>query len=263
MDIAGREALVTGATGGLGQAIARALSQRGARLILTGRRTTVLEPLARELDAEMITADLADRQSLEALSARAAQVDILIANAALPASGATEDFTVEEIDRALDVNLRAPILLARAAVATMRRRGEGHLVFISSMSGRVALAGASLYSATKFGLRGFALALRDELHGTGVGASVVYPGFVREAGMFADAGVELPPFVGTSAPEEVGSAVVRAIERNRGEVTVAPLPMRLGSVVARIAPDFGAAVSRRLGGERIVEGMVEGQRVKR
>src|SRR5712692_3287020 len=123
MKLDGRTALVTGATGGLGHAIARALAAHGARLVLTGRRAEVLEPLARELGARALSSDLADRSALERLIEESRQIDVLVANAALPATGRVTDFSVESIDRALDVNLRAPILLARALSAGMAERG--------------------------------------------------------------------------------------------------------------------------------------------
>src|ERR1700743_3481212 len=112
MQISGAKVLLTGASGGIGHAIARALSERGGELVLTGRRVEVLEPLAAELNARVIAAALAERSALERLLADAGEVDILVANAALPGVGALDSFTVEEIDRALDVNLRAPIMLA-------------------------------------------------------------------------------------------------------------------------------------------------------
>ena len=87
----------------------------------------------------------------------------------------------------LEVNLRAPIALARALAPAMIARGSGHIVFISSLAGKAAAPASSIYSATKFGLRGFALGLREDLRPHGVGVSVVLPGFIRDAGMFADA----------------------------------------------------------------------------
>ena len=100
---------------------------------------------------------------------------------------------------------------------------------MSSLSGKAAAPASSIYSAAKFGLRGFAHGARADLRGTGVGVSVIMPGFVRDAGMFADAGVKLPPGVGTSSPEQVARRVITAIERNRGEVTVAPFALRIGA----------------------------------
>src|SRR5262249_33992877 len=150
------------------------------------------------------------------------------ANAALPSSGPLVDFTPEQIDRALDVNLRAPIMMARHAVVGMLERRRGHIVFISSISGKVASTGTSLYSATTFGLRGFALGLREDLHGTGVGVTTIFPGFIRDAGMFADTKVTLPRGAGTRSPEDVARAVVRAIRDDPAEITVAAPEQAIG-----------------------------------
>ena len=114
MKIAGTTALVTGATGGLGQAIARALRARGARLVLSRRRADVLEPFAAQVGGQPLVCDLADRAALEPLLEQAGRLDVLVANAALPADGRIEDYSVEQVDRALDVNLRVPVLMARA-----------------------------------------------------------------------------------------------------------------------------------------------------
>jgi short-subunit dehydrogenase len=263
MNLSGRTVLLTGATGGLGHAIARALSARGAKLLLTGRRTEVLEPLAEQTGGRAIACDLSDRDALESLVAEARQVDVLIANAGLPASGTLLGFSEAEIDRALDVNLRAPMVLARHLAEAMAARRSGHLVFVSSMAGKVAPVGSSVYSATKYGLRGFALSLRQDLHGTGVGVSTVFPGFISDAGLFADAGVELPRYVATNSSDDVARAVIKAIERNRAEVDVAPLTVRAGGLVASVVPDVVAAFQRRLGAEDIADRMAEGQRDKR
>jgi short-subunit dehydrogenase len=262
MQISGSKVLLTGATGGLGQAIARALSARGAQLILTGRRVDVLEPLASELDARALVVDLGGAAEVDRLLSEAGEVDILVANAALPGSGKLDSITMEEIDRALEVNLRAPIAMAHALVPTMVKRGSGHLLFMSSLSGKAATAGSSIYNATKFGLRGFAGAMRAELHGTGVGVSAVFPGFIREAGMFADAEVELPRGVGTRSPEDVAKAVVGAIEYNRGEVDVAPIALRLGSAFAGLAPELSATFTRKSGSDKIAYDLAEGHRSK-
>ena len=263
MNLYARRALVTGATGGLGQAIARALAERGARLVLTGRRTDVLEPLAAELDAETIACDLSDRAAVERLAADAADVDVLVANAAVSASGDVLEYTVEQLDRALDVNLRAPMVLARLIGERMAERGTGHIVFISSLNGKAASGGAAVYSATKFGMRGFAHGLRADLRPRGVGVSTVFPGFIRDAGMFADADVKLPAYVGTKSPADVGAGVVRAIERDRVEVDVAPVGLRIGTAFAGLAPGISAAVQRRLGGDEIATQLSEAQRDKR
>ena len=263
MNLAGRTVLLTGATGGLGRAIARRLHREGASLVLTGRRVEVLESLAAETGARAVAVDLTDPPAVERLAADHADVDVLVANAGLPGSGHILSFSVEQIDRALAVNLRAPMVLARIIGARMVARGEGHMVFISSLSGKAATPRTSVYAATKFGLRGFAAALRQDVRRSGVGVSAVFPGFVREAGMFADSGAKLPPGVGTSTPDEVADAVVRAVERNRGEIDVAPVPMRLGALFAGVAPEIAATVTRASGGEKIGDRFGFGQRAKR
>jgi uncharacterized protein len=263
MQISGSTVLLTGATGGIGHAIARALSARGAKLILTGRRAEVLEPLATELNARSLVVDLADRAAVDALAGQAADTDILVANAALPATGTLDSFTVEEIDRALDVNLRAPIVLSRALTPRMIERRSGHLVFISSLSGKASTSRTAMYNTSKFGLRGFSNALRGDLHGSGVGVSAIFPGFIRDAGMFADAEVKLPPGIGTKTPEDVAGAVVKAIERDRAEIDVAPVMLRASTVLASLAPEFAAKMGRRLGSEDITRQMHQGQSDKR
>jgi short-subunit dehydrogenase len=259
----GARVLLTGATGGLGQAIARALAARGSSLTLTGRRADVLEPLARETGGRVIVSDLSEPDAPARLLEAAGEVDVLIANAGLPGSGKLTSFTPEQIDRALDVNLRAPMLLAHGLIEQMTTRGSGHLLFMSSLSGRAAAPGSSVYSATKFGLRGFALALREDLVPKGVGVSVVLPGFISDAGMFADSGAKLPPGVGTKRPEDVARAVVKAIESNRAELDVAPLPLRAGAVIASLIPGPAGAVQRRFGATSTAEQFERGQFDKR
>jgi short-subunit dehydrogenase len=258
MKISGANVLLTGATGGIGQAIARAIAGRGGKLLLTGRRADVLEPLARELDARAWAIDLVKSSEVERLASEAGEVDILIANAALPATGALESFTMEEVDRALAVNLRAPIALTHALMPGMIARRSGQLVFISSLSGKVATPRSLMYNATKFGLRGFASGLRADLRDHGVGVSTVLPGFIRDAGMFVASGAELPSTVGTRTPEDVARATVRAIERNKAEVDVAPITLRVGAMLASVAPELAAAVSRKSGGDQIAEDMAAG-----
>jgi short-subunit dehydrogenase len=134
---------------------------------------------------------------------------------------------------------------------------------MSSLAGRAAPTGSSIYSATKFGLRGFGLALREDLAPKGVGVSVILPGFISEAGMFAESGAKLPPYVGTKKPGDVARAVVKAIEQNRAELDVAPLPLRAGALLAALAPGPIGAVQRKLGAAGTSEQMAQGQASKR
>jgi uncharacterized protein len=261
----GARVLITGASGGLGGAIARALQARGARLLVSARREDALRELARELggEAEVIGADLASAGDVDLLAERAAGVDVLVASAGLPASGRLETFTTDEIDRALAVNLRAPIQLARALVPAMVERGSGHVVLVSSLAGKVATPGIPIYAATKFGLRGFALGLRQDLHATGVGVSAVFPGFVSGGGMFPETEARLPRGMGTSTPQQVARAVVRGIERDRAEVDVSPPTLRAGALASALSPTLSAAVQRRLGGRELAERIARAQAGRR
>jgi len=248
VELSGKTALLTGATGGLGRAIATALADRGTLLVLSSRSSGELERLASSLPGanhRAVVADLAESSAAERLVIEAGRVDILVANAGIPASGLVGEYTAEQVERALRVNLEAPIQLTRLLLPAMQSRDSGHLVFMSSVAGRAPTAGQSIYVATKAGLRGFVLALRQDLWGTGVGASLISPGFVSDAGMFADSGAKPPPGMGTKPPPDVAAAVVSAIDRDRGEVEVAPLTTRALVAVAHRHPHLAARISSR------------------
>ncbi|MVU77180.1 SDR family NAD(P)-dependent oxidoreductase [Nocardia sp. ET3-3] len=259
MKLNGARVLVTGATGGIGEAIVAACAAQGASVIASGRRADALEPIARSVHAEMVTADLSADHAVEGLLAEVGDLDVVVANAALPGIGDLYEFTPEQIDRALNVNLRAPMLLARLAGEQMLARGRGHLVFVNSLSGKVASGQASIYNATKFGLRGFALALREDMRGRGVGVSSVYPGFIRDAGMFAKAGATAPVGAGTRSPGDVAAAVVRAVEHDIAEIDVASAALRASSAFGLAVPHFAMHVQRRLGA-KVMHDLASGMR---
>ena len=265
MDLSGKTALLSGATGGIGRAIAQALAGRGARVVVSSRKREALEELVASLPGEghrALVADLADEGAAERLVSEAGELDVLVANAGLPASGRLEDFSQEELGRALRVNLEAPIRMTRELLPAFRERGSGHFVYVSSLAGKTASPRTSLYAATKFGLRGFALALREDLRSTPVGASVVLPGFIRDAGMFADSGAKPPPGLGTSTPQEVAAGVLRAIDHDRGEVQVAPRVQRLLAGFAHRRPELAGRIQQR-GGAKIADEVARGQTDKR
>ncbi len=266
MDLAGCTALLTGATGGLGRAIAKALAGRGATLALSGRKQDALEALAAELPGEghrTLPADLAEAGAAEKLAAEAGAVDVLVANAGLPGTGRLPDFTVEQLTGALRVNLEAPMLLARALEPGMLERGAGHMVFVSSLSGKSPTPLSSVYNATKFGLRGFALGLRADLDPLGIGVSLISPGLIREAGMFADSGAAPPAGMGTAGPRQVADAVVKAIEQNKVEITVAPVQQRLLAHFALASPAIAVKVASGDVGQKAAASVAAGQTDKR
>jgi short-subunit dehydrogenase len=268
VDLEGKRLLLSGATGGLGRAIAEALAGHGAGLVLSSRKQEALQALAASLPGgadrhEVVVADLSDPGAAERLVRDAGDLDGLVANAALPGVGSIEKVDAEELTRTLRVNLEAPMLMARELVPLLIQKGEGHIVFISSLNGKVGTPRTAIYCATKFGMRGFALALREDLHPKGVGISTVLPGFIREAGMFHDSGVKSPPGLGTTPPGKVARAVVTAITRDRSEVEPATLRLRLASAIAYRHPELAARIQRRGGAEKIAESLVAGHAGKR
>ena len=244
MRIDGCQALVTGATGGLGAVIARRLHHEGATLVLSGRREVELTALATELGGgtRAVPADLSSLDEVRRLAGEAAGTGLLVADAGLPANGEVLEQDVEDIARAVDVNVRATLVLTRLLLPAMVQAGTGHVVIIGSLAGLAATPRSSVYNATKFALRGFGHALREELRGTGVGVSLVSPTFVAEAGMWADTGLRAAhPEV---SPTQVADACVEAITKNRAEILVAPLLQRLVARTTGVFPELMQPVLR-------------------
>ena len=248
MELRGSTALSTGAAGGLGQAIARELAARGCTCVLSGRNTAGLERLAAEIGGEVVVADLLDPRDVDRLIDRAAEVDILVCNAGNGGDCSLQEETSDHINELLDVNLRVPMVMASQFAQDKLTTGEpARIVLIGSLAGLAASPNTRLYNATKFGLRGFGLALAQDLDGTNVSASVVAPGFIRDAGMFADGDIDLPKAVRTKAPHDVALGVVRAIEGNQPEVFVAPTELRLSATLATVAPALSARIQKWAG----------------
>jgi len=263
-DLAGKTVLLTGASTGLGPFIARRLHRAGARFVLSARNEAALDKLSKELGgARVVVADLSRAGEPERLAREAGAVDVLVSNAGIPATGRLATFEVEEIDRAIAVNLRAGIVLAKALAPAMVERKSGHLVFMSSIAGKIPSGGETIYNATKFGLRGFALALREELWGTGVGVSVIVPTFVSEAGMWAVTRLKPNPIAGEVSPEQVADAVWKAITRNRREIDVVPIQLRTVLKVQALTPGVFATTARWMGATRSNEDLDKRQRDKR
>lgn len=226
--------LLTGASSGIGAATANELAGRGYALLLTGRRSGALDDLARRLDptgqrvavqAGDVTVDADRRRMVQAALDRFGRVDVLINNAGVSiAHGAWWDDP--DPIRVLHTNLTAPIELTRLVLPAMRERRGGHIVNIGSVAGRVATHG--MYSASKYGLRGFSLALRRELLGSGVQVSLVSPGFVRTE-LTQDARLPMP------GPEGVARAIADVLERPRREV-VSPAWYGPLSVIEGVLP---------------------------
>ena len=246
VELRGKSVLLTGASTGLGPHIARRLRREGASFVLSARNAEALRALAGELGgARVVVADLSRPGEPERLAAEAGAVDVLVSNAGVPASGDLETFSIEEIDRAIAVNVRAGIVLARLLAPAMVAQKSGHMVFMSSIAGKLPTPGLTIYNATKFAVRGFGLSLREELWGSGVGVSVICPVYVSEAGMWARTGLHAHPVAGEVTPAQVADAVWSAITKNRAEVDVAGVGMRATLFAQALAPGIVAAAGRR------------------
>jgi short-subunit dehydrogenase len=254
--IRGVHALVTGGSRGLGPYIARALAKEGANLTLTARSADSLRKVAEDLAAQArrvhwIAADVCDggarRRLLEEAEATLGPIDILVNNAGIEWIVPYTDLTPERIEAMIRTNLLAPLILSRLVLEGMIERGRGHVVMMSSLGAKKGSPYSATYAATKAGLIAWTSGIRTELRGTGVSASVISPGFVSEAGMFAVRGQRAPRVLGTSTPEAVARAVVRAIRRDLFEIIVNPGPVRLGLVFEHLSPGFARWVLEKAG----------------
>jgi short-subunit dehydrogenase len=266
VEIGGKSVLLTGATGGLGRVMAHRLAAAGARVILSARNEDALEELRSGLPGDghsILAADLGWAGAALDLAGRAGEVDCLVANAALPSTGRLTELTDEQVSRMLRINLEAPVLLSQALLPGMLERESGKLVLIGSLAGKAGSPRSSIYNATKFGIRGFVFGLKPDLVGTGVGVTLVAPGFVREAGMFADAGQSAPAGMGTTTPGEVADAVLDAIRDDPVEITVAPVFQKTMAHVGLISPRLSHLVQSGRAGQKAAESLAARQTDKR
>lgn len=248
MNVVGLTVLITGASGGIGAAVARELRLRGARLLLHGSGSQALTRLGAELDAPVLPVDLAAPDGAQLLAEKAlgsnGGVDVLVHSAGLGHYGRFDDMTPERVDELLDVNLRAPLQLTRALVPGMRAARRGHIVFLGSIAGLVGVAHEAAYAATKAGLIGLAESLRPELAGSGIGVTVVCPGAV-DTGFFARRGRAYDRRVPRlQPPARVARDVIDAIEGSGGRHVVPPW-LALAPAVRGAAPFLYERLARR------------------
>ncbi len=256
--------LLTGASGGIGRAIARLLAHRGFNLVLSGRNKSALEGLRAELlgtgvEVLALAADLTDRDQRRNLpirvAARASHIDILVNNAGVSQMGEFASIAPDHVRAVFEINTLAPMLLTRAVLPEMLERKRGHVVNISSLAGRVGLPWASVYAASKAALTEWTLALNTELRGKGVTATAIAPGLVSGEGMFADMEVEAPALLGTSKPEDVADAVLQALAGDGGEIVVSSRPARSLMAARALAPGLVENATRRLGLRDFLRGL--------
>ncbi len=231
MDIQDRVALVTGGGTGIGAAVARRLAADGARVAVMGRRREPLEKVAREIRKRWprarplaVQGDVSMESGVRACIARVERglgpVDILVNNAAILKLGRVEEADLRDLREMMEVNYFGAVRTARAVLPGMRRRGRGHIVAVASVGARKSFPGYGGYDATKFAVAGFMDGLRQELHGTGVGASLVLPGAVETE--MGRAFAERSPAARRMmvSPDSVADAVLDAVRRNLAQVYV-------------------------------------------
>jgi short-subunit dehydrogenase len=252
----GRNALVTGAGGGLGAYIARALAGEGVNLAVTDLPGSSVDGLSAELrtrgvQVEHAPADLTDRDERRRLASWAADalgpIDILVNNAGVEFGGPFLDTSPEQLELTVAVNLLAVMDLTRLLLPGMLDRHRGHVISMASLAGKIPPPQLASYGATKHGVVGFTGALRAELADEPVGFSAICPGFVGRVGMFG----RLEPYIeggsvpmGTIPPERVGDAVVRAIREDVGEIVLNRRPVKPLILLNAIAPGAASRLAR-------------------
>jgi short-subunit dehydrogenase len=259
MEVHGRTALVTGASGGIGGHIARALARAGANVLVAGRREEALSSVVEELRglgvrADALSAELSDLGQAEELIARAEQaaggLDILVHNAGIEIASSFTRYTRDELVSMININLTAPLLMTHRALPGMLQRGQGHVVFVSSLAGKSGTAYQEPYSASKAGLIGLTQSLRAEYVGKPVGFSVVCPGFVAGDGMYqrmVEQGMRSNRIMGTTTTDRIAEKVVRAIRDDLAEVVDSGSPVRPLLALAQLAPRLAERVQARAG----------------
>lgn len=250
MQLSGKVVVVTGASRGIGAATARALAARGATVVGTGRDAAALEKVMCAVGGTAIVGDVRDPGYADDVVRRAidahGRLDAVVANAGVGYTGPFAEMPSDRIDEILDVDVRAPIQLARAALPSLVDRGEGALVFVTSIAGALLVPRESLYSAAKATIEAFAEVLREETRGTGVHVGTVAPGAVATE-FFATRGTPYDRSFPRPIPvEPVAAAVLRVIEDSAERVLV-PGWLRGPVLLRRLAPRRYRTLSRRYG----------------
>jgi len=246
--VRGLHALVTGASSGIGRALALRLARDGARLSLLARRRDALEAVAGEVraagaEAQVLICDVADRGASEAAAAEAVAgqggVDLLVNGAGYGRHRRFVDHEVDDIERMLQVNTLGSIYLTKALLPAMLEARRGWIVFIASVAGKIATPDESVYAASKFAVVGLASALGLEVEEAGVHVLTVCPGAIRTPFFDDEALARLPPVALRQMvePERLVDAILKALADGRHELTL-PRGIRAGYIVQALAPSF-------------------------
>jgi short-subunit dehydrogenase len=245
-----RIAVITGASSGIGEATARALAAEGWHCVLLARRLELLERIAGEIGGEWEICDVAERAQVDEVAARILArhpaISLLVNNAGIPARGSFLDIDPERIERVMAVNYLGGVWCLRAFAPGLRAAGRAHVVNLVSVSGTVAFAPAGAYAAAKHAQLAFSRSTGALLAGSGIRVHTVLPGFVETDGFPQRTKLRsrlLRRFV--IEPEDVARAVVRAVEKNKREVTVPWFPYRLASIALALFPQLVTTLAAR------------------
>lgn len=232
-DLAGRTAVITGASAGLGVRVARALAKEGMNLVLAARSADALEAVAAEMrglgvKAIAVPTDVSVEDQLKQLVERSIQefgaIDVLVNNAGIEAFRSYHELDPDDIRRTIDVNLTSTLLLTRYVLPHMVQARQGHIVNMASIAGKQGPAYGAAYGASKAGMIAFTQALRGEYRGKGISASAICPGFANDGGIYEvikqRIGRGVPWYLGSTNAEAVARAVVKSIKGNRPELIV-------------------------------------------
>lgn len=245
MELRGTTCAVTGASSGIGRAVAIALQAQGATVFGVGRNRAALHASVGESNA--VVRDLEDPEGVGAeLFERAGPIDVLVNCAGLGYAGSLTDLDGGALAELTEVNLVAAIVLTRDLLPAMLERGGGRIVTVSSIAGYTGAKGEAPYAATKAGLLGFTRSLELELEGTGVSTCVLVPGVVATAFFERRGSPYARVWPRPVSPELVARHLVTALQRDRREVFV-PRWMRMAAVVAAAFPRLYYPLARRFG----------------
>ena len=259
-----RNIILTGASYGIGECIARAIAARPTNLLLVARSEPALARLAKELrrrDGKVAIAaiDLSGRGAAGQVAAAAAaelgSVDVLVNNAAVELQRRFHTLDTDEIEGVIRVDLITPIELSHLLLPGMLERGYGRIINISSIAGRIGFPHTEPYAASKDGLIAFSRVLRNDYRRAGVSASAIVLGAVKDAGIGQRTIDELELKTNTAfmvTPEKVARSVVRAIDKDKAEIVVMPGPGRLLKALLDLFPSLGSAMNRLSGSERVM-----------
>ena len=247
--------VVTGASLGVGAAAAREFAKTGANLVLVARGLEGLEKIAQELSAQtevMISAlDVTDyvacQRMLDSAHDRFGRIDVLVNNAGYHKRGPIESLDPEEIPRMVEVNLSAPLFLARLILPYLERAGGGAIVNVASLAGMAPVPGAATYSATKFGLRAFSFALAEELADKNITVSLVSPGPI-DTRFIMDNLDEVTDITGSqpmSPAQQVGAAIVAAAANESTEIAM-PKSSGILATIAYLSPSLARRLRPKL-----------------